>query len=78
MKIDFFGQVLDCVKAIKGENSLTLFDEKGYQTVQYDGISDMSQIQFIDGEFESSEKKVFEERLYDVELILADMIGGAI
>lgn len=48
-----YGAEYSCARAVKGEDSIVLYDEQGIPFVRFEGISDFSGYEIIDGKWES-------------------------
>lgn len=77
MKVNIWGEETICHRAIKQNNDITLLDEKGLVIAEYKGVNCFEGISVTGGKLESRSGNMA-ERLDDIEVLMADVLGGAI
>lgn len=53
MTVIAYGEKYPCSRAVKGDNFIHLYDEKGMVFASFEGINSFGGYQIIDGEWES-------------------------
>lgn len=61
MKIEIYGELLECGSVVKGESSITVLDEYGSVLREDSGICDFSGYMMIEGEWREREAEVSPE-----------------
>lgn len=80
MILKFNNDEYDCVKAIKGKDYITAFNNEG-AVVSFSGISDFSGFTLTGGEFsepEPTKEELLEIQMTDLQMAVAELYEGGL